>query len=339
MTFRRILLFLLLIVPAVAVASGEPPSYFEVTFLTTNDLHSRILPYDVPPNPEKNFPGAKGLGGAARRATVFKRVRAEMTTPVLLLDSGDTTYRSSYMARGYQGLADMAVMNAVRYDAAAPGNHDLEWTAPQLRRLFEASEFPWVCANLVYAATGETFLPPYTIKEVGGVRIAFFGLITSEGENNPQLYVAYPELGLKTLPPIEVARRLVPELRGKADIVVCLSHLGTTPDVQLAQQVPGIDAILGGHWHQLVTPPRMVSVGERTAFSLGAVPIVQAGAYGEWVGRTKLIFRRDPGSGRYTLMSCKGEMVHIDPSIPDDPEIKAMIDKMEKARKAREGRE
>ena len=96
-------------------------------------------------------------------------------------------------------------------------------------------------------------------------------------------------------------------------------------DAQIAKEIPGIDIILGGHSHSLLVPPRMVPVSAPTAFSIGAVPIVQAGQYGDHMGRTKLIFRRD-GSGRYTLMSCKGDAILIDSSIPDDPRMSTIID-------------
>ncbi len=331
-----VLLLIALVVPS-TVVSGPQPLYFEITFLTTNDVHSRLLPWDIQQDPSKSVPTVDGVGGASRRATVIRRVRDEMSTPVLLTDSGDTTYRKHpFGGRGYQGLADVAVMNATGYDAAVLGNHDFELSGPQLRAMIEHSDFPWVCANMVNTASGETFLPPYTIKDVQGVRIAFFGLMNDVADANPALYIGVPELGLRTLPPIEVAAKLVPEMRMQADIVVLLSHLGVNPDTQLAQAVPGIDIILGAHSHTLLRTPTMVSAGRRTAFSLGAVPVVQAGAYGEYVGRTKLIFRRDPKSGEYTLMSCKGEVIHIDASIPDDPEVKGLLDKREKRSKAME---
>jgi 2',3'-cyclic-nucleotide 2'-phosphodiesterase (5'-nucleotidase family) len=258
-----------------------------------------------------------------------------MSSPVLLTDSGDTTYRRhTFGGAGSQGLADVAVMNMTGYDAAVLGNHDFEWSAPQLRAMIEHSDFPWVCANMVNTESGETFLPSYTIKDVQGVRIAFFGLMTDVADADPALYIGVPELGLRTLSPTDVAAKLVPELRQKADIVVLLSHLGVNLDTQLAQAVPGIDIILGGHSHTLLRTPTMVSVSEPTAFSLGTVPVVQAGAYGEYMGRTKLIFRRDPQSGRYALMSCKGEVIHIDASIPDDPEVKGLLDGLERKRGA-----
>lgn len=329
MRFRRFIPYLILLA-LVASARAEPPRYFEITFLTTNDIHSRLTPFD-PADPIKNTQTPEGVGGAARRMTVVRRVRAEMRTPVMLFDSGDTTYPRSWVCRTFHGEADVAVWNAMGYDAMVFGNHDFEWHTPDMLRLIRESKPPWVCANLVYEKTGEPFLEPHIIREAGGVRIAIFGLITEETNANPALYQAVPQLGLKVLPPVEVAAKLVPELRKKADIVVLLSHLGTGPDAQLAQEVPGIDIILGGHWHNLLVPPRMAPVSTPTAFSIGSVPIVQAGQYGDHMGRTKLIFHRDRSSGEYTLMSVKGEAIAIDSSIPDDPEMAGIISRFRTA--------
>jgi len=317
MRFRRVIPYLLLLA-LVTSARAEPPRYFEVTFLTTNDIHSRLTPFD-PADPLKNIQTADGVSGAARRMTVVRRVRAEMRTPVLLFDSGDTTWPNAWVARTFHGEADLAVWNVMGYDAMVFGNHDFEWHAPDMLRLIKESKSPWVCADLVYTKTGKPFLKPYIIKEVGGVRVAVFGLTIVD----PSACVA--ELGLKVLPQVEIARILVHELRKQAEIVVLLSHLGAQSDEQLARRVPGIDIILGGHSHSLLVPPRMVPVSAPTAFSIGAVPIVQAGQYGDHMGRTKLIFRRD-GSGRYTLMSCKGDAILIDSSIPDDPRMSTIID-------------
>ena len=316
---KRIIPFLLLFL-AVA-ANAQSPKYLEITFLTTNDIHSRLLPWDIPGDPAKGTPTIKGVGGAARRATVIRRIRAEIKTPVFLTDSGDLMYRDSYIGRSFHGEADIAVLNATGYDAMVIGNHDFEHSGSQLLGLFKKTKASWVCANLAYADTEKLLFPPYVIKEADGVRVAFFGLTTGEVLGN----LGAKELNLKLRPPVETAAKLVPELRKQADIVVLLSHLGQGPDAQLVRQVPGIDIVLGGHWHSTLMPPRMVSVGQPTDFYIGMVQIVQVGAYGDYVGRFRTAFHRDD-SGKYSLMSCKGEAIHIDGSTPDDVQITRILD-------------
>jgi len=322
---RRFLipLFIALTLASVVGAGGQQPNYYELTLLTTNDLHANLVPFDHLPILALIAPQVKDVGGAARRATIVNRARAQSRGYVLLLDSGDTTFGWSPLAKAFHGAADVDVMNAMRYDAMEPGNHEFQWPSVDTLRNLKASHFPWVCANLVEEKTGKLFLPPYVIREIGGVRVAFLGLMTLLVNSDP--YKAARELGLKAVDPIETARKLVPEIRQKADVVILLSHLGVKLDQQLAKGVPGIDIILGGHTHTRLPHPILVPVGTPTATSLGAVPVVQAFMWGSEMGRTQVIFHRDPATGAYSLMSCKGELVSIDNTLPDDPVISQLI--------------
>ena len=323
---RRIIaplcIFLLL---AVSAAGAEPPSFFKLTLLSTNDVHCRLASFRQTETLPNGVQQTRMFGGAARQAGYANRVRAESSWPVLLLDSGDTTYWWNAMTNAFHGLANIDAMNAMGYVAMEPGNHDFEWHYPATLSNLKASKFPWVCANLIYEKSGESFVQPYIIREYGGVRIAILGLITQSVNDTNYAYSAARELGLRQLNPIEVARELVPELRKQADIVILLSHLGVYQDPELAKAVPGIDVILGGHSHVRLPTPTMISVGTPTATWTGTVPMVAAGCYGGEMGRTDLIFHRDPGSGKYTLMSCKGRLVSLDDSIPDDPAIVRLV--------------
>lgn len=322
--FRRFLIPLILCLGlATAVAAADQPSYLEFTFLTTNDLHANLVPFDQPEKFAGKIPQIKDVGGAARRATFVNRVRAEDPGIALLLDSGDTTFGVNPIARAFHGAPDVDVLNAMGYVAMEPGNHDFQWQSTDTLRNLKASRFPWICANLVDEKTGNLFLTPYIIKDYDGVRVAFFGLITQLVNTPP--YKAREELGLHALEPVEVAKKIVPELRQKADIVICLSHCGVNIDKKIAAEVAGIDVILGGHSHTRLPEPVLIPCGEPSATCLGAVPIVQAFQWGSEMGETQAIFHRDEAKGTYSLMSCKGKLVSIDSSLPDDPYIAGII--------------
>lgn len=322
---RRFLIPLLIFAAlASAVGAGaQQPSYLDLTLLTTNDLHANLVPFDQAATLAGEIPQTKDVGGAARRATIVNRARAESRGYVLLLDSGDTTYGSNPIAKAFHGAPDVDVMNTMRYDAMEPGNHEFQWPSVDTLRNLKASRFTWVCANLVDEKTGKLFVQPYVIREIGGVRVAFVGLITLLVNSDP--YRARRELGLKAVDPIETAKKLVPEIRRKADVVICLSHLGAGLDRQLAKDVPGIDIILGGHSHTRLAQPILVPVGTPSATWLGAVPVVQAFQWGSEMGDTRVIFRRDPSTGAYSLMSCKGKLISIDNTVPEDPVISRLI--------------
>jgi len=323
--FRRFLLPIAILLALVGplACSADQPRYLELTILTTNDLHANLVPFDHPDNLKGKAPVLKGVGGAARRATIVNRVRAESTCPVLLLDSGDTTYGNSKLAKAFHGAPDIAVLNAMNYDAMAPGNHEFQWPSVDTLRNIRDSRFPWVCANLCDEKTGKLFFEPYVIRDIEGVRVAFLGLI-SQLVNSPP-YKARIELGLTATEPIEAAKKIVPEIRQKADIVICLSHLGVSIDQTLARTVPGIDIILGGHSHTRLARPILVPSSTPTASCLGAVPIVQAFLWGSEMGETQVIFHRDELTGAYSLMSCKGDLISLDKSVPDDSAIAALI--------------
>lgn len=327
MAFRRIIPVLLLLV-LVSASYADQSRYVEVTFLTTNDLHCKLWNHDIT-DPVKKTITLKDVGGAARRATIIRKMRAESRGPVFLLDSGDTTYGWSYLGRAFHGKPDIAMMNAIGYDAMVPGNHEFQHHSDELIRNYKDSKFPWVCANMIYEKTGEFFAEPYIILNRGGIRVAVFGLTNEWPCTQPQTYFSAPELGLKYLDATQTAAKLVPELRQKADIVVLLSHLGRGADEVLAKAVPGIDIILGGHSHSRLSTPRMVPVSAPTAFRTGMVPMVQAWYLGIDMGVTRLILRRDD-SGRYTVMSCKGELIRINATVPDDPEIASLIKEWQK---------
>jgi len=327
----------MLILLAAQASSAELPRYLEITFLSTNDQHGKVWPFSIPPDPAKNYAGLKNVGGAARRATIVRQIRAQSAAPVMLVDSGDVRGWTP-LSTAFNGALDFEIMNRLGYEAMAIGNHEFEWLPPDFHRNRRASNFPWICANVVHKDTGEPLADPYVVRDVGGVRVAFFGLTNDLIDKQPDYYKGMGALGVKWTPYTDVAAKLVPEMRRKADIVVLLSHLGYREDVKLAQTVPGIDIILGGHSHSTILTPTMVSVAEPTAFYKGKVPVAQAGYHGIYLGKTRAIFRRDPESGRYTLMSCKGELIPIDSSIPEDPEIDRLIREWEAIRKAREAK-
>lgn len=325
--------FTIFVILAISVSAGaQPPSFVKLTLLSTNDLHAYLSPFDHPESLAGRIPEVKNVGGAARRATYVNRVRAASCWPVLLLDSGDTTYRTSALGKAFRGAPDIEVLNAMGNLAMAPGNHDFQWPSMDTLRNIKSSRFPWVCANLIDKKTGKSLLSPYVIQEHGGVRIAFLGLITSLVNSAP--YVATHELGLHTVDPIETANKLMPEIRQKADIVICLSHLGRALDEQLAKEAPGIDIILGGHSHTRLPQPVLVPVDAASATSIGAVPVVQAFCWGSEIGHTDVIFHRNPQTGAYSLMSCKGKLVPINSNLPDDPTIAGLLQKWEAKRLA-----
>lgn len=282
-----------------------------LTVVHVNDVHSHAFPASVS--------GASPLGGYARLATVVRQARSG-GAPVLFLDGGDAIVGSSseYLVNGrpdygrvptygYRGLEVIDAMNLMGVDAMVLGNHDLDYGKRWLEGLMGRASFPVLSANVlrreipdVDGATGTPLGRPYVILERGGLRVGIIGLTTQEYIQSLQVQVADP---------LEAARALLPEVAGRCDLLVVLSHLGYEMDLKLAREVPGIDLIVGAHSHTLVRRP----------VTVGGTLVVQAGAYAAQVGILEVTVEQG------TITSHRYNLKRLDESVPTDPALEAAM--------------
>jgi len=113
----------------------------------------------------------------------------------------------------------------------------------------EGVKFTSVCSDLEISHSAlKGKCEPYIIKEIGGVRIGFFSLMTED------LPLVTSERDVKLVTDnVSMAKMMVKLLKEKhVDVIVALSHIGYKQDVVLAKQVKGIDLIFGGHSHEYV---------------------------------------------------------------------------------------
>lgn len=231
-----------------AFAQSAQPS---LVILHTNDMHSRIDPF---PMDGSRF---QGLGGVSRRAALIRQIRAQHRH-VLLVDSGDIFQGTPYF-NFFKGAVELKAMSAMGYDAATLGNHDFDNGVEGLVDVIEHARFPLVCAN--YDASRSALrehLRPWVIRKVGPIRVGIFGL----GINFDRLVPEHLHRGVKHIDPIGTAREVIQELkRRRCDLILCLSHIGyqyadqRISDIQLANQLPGLDLLLGGHTHTFMDQP------------------------------------------------------------------------------------
>ncbi len=237
------------------------------TILHTNDIHGDLNEFLAdtgdatsqtgdPGRPYQEYPRRGMIGGFARLATAVERARsAHPAGSVLLVDAGDT-FGDGLLANLTHGAATVRLMNALGYSFMALGNHDFEYTVPRTRELQSIARFPMRAANAIDIPTGAPFLgDPTLVVRAGGVRV---GLLALGYHNTDQTGNKDNTRGLSFTNGIEAARSYVPTLRGRADVVVVVSHQGTAVDSILASSVTGIDLIIGGHSHDRIAPPRRV---------------------------------------------------------------------------------
>ncbi len=242
------------------------------------------------------------VGGVARRATLINQEK-KRSPYALVLDAGDSLTGDQDPALKTQGKSSVDVMNRLGYDAMALGPADLALGLETLRARMAEAKFATLSANAVVAGTQELVAKPYTVREFAGQRIAVVGL--SGGNGTAEIDVRDP---------VAAAQKIVSEARKEADIVILLSHAGYMIDQQIADQVPGIAAIVSGGdgarqkaWESTVT----------------GVPVYHAdqglpGHAGRMLGVGKLNF--DAGG---KLKAQKWQQVPLNPGIADDPTIAA----------------
>jgi 5'-nucleotidase/UDP-sugar diphosphatase len=317
-----ICLVLVLLLPAFVHAQQV-----SLTILHTNDTHGHLLPFSypatAPPGSElADLKERKDIGGIARRATLVKRLRAELEargTTVWLVDAGDFSDGTPFSTE-YHGEADITAMNAAGYDFGTLGNHEFNNSLSTLKRLIGMFRFPVLCANALDAATGKPLVPPSVIREVGPLKIGIFGLLTREAGR----YQAGKE-GVTVTSELEAARRMVTDLRREAGIVIAISHSGEEVDEKIGAAVPGLDVIVGGHSHTRLPLGQIVwHSDELKPKSVNGTIIVQDFQWGGELGRLDLLFTKDD-LGSWHVERYRERLIPVTADIPEDQSVAAVV--------------
>ena len=237
-----LVLCLVLSLSCTAFAAGaEKPLDGKTVILHSNDVHGAIDLY---------------AAMAALKAD-YEAQGAE----VILADAGDYSQGTVYVSVN-KGADAVTMMNATGYDVVTLGNHEFDYGYAQLVENMKAAKFQVLCAD-VLGADGKTIYDANTIIEKGGVKIGFFGLETPEAQTkaNPKLIEGLKFLAGKDGKELYAcADAQVKALKEQgADLIVCLSHLGIDGSSEpytsydLAKNVKGIDFIIDGHSHSVIT--------------------------------------------------------------------------------------
>lgn len=223
--------FLLLNSPALA-------EIVNVTLLHLNDIYE-ITPVE-----------GNTRGGLARVATIRQQLLRQNPRTYTIL-AGDAFSPSALgtakvNGKSLAGQQMVAVMNAVGFNYATFGNHEFDISEEQFYQRLKESRFTWVSSN-VFNKTGQPF-PGVSQSQIINVKgdngaVVRVGLIGVTLDANQPGYVTYRN-------PIQTAKEQARSLKGKVDILVAITHLSLAQDQQLAEAVPEIDLILGGHEHE-----------------------------------------------------------------------------------------
>lgn len=222
----------------------------ELVIVHTNDTHSQIEPYTAGPD--------SNVGGALRREAYVRELRAEHPE-LLLLDAGDFSQGTPFF-NVFKGYTEIKLMNAMHYDACALGNHEFDFGSQALAKRLRSAHFPALCANYTFKNKAlSKVVKDHKVIKRAGLKIGLFGLLI----DLQPLVMGSVYSELVYLDPIAAAQKQVEALKAEGcDLIICLSHLGITSekinDFILAERVPGIDLIIGGHSHSEMAQPKMV---------------------------------------------------------------------------------
>jgi S-sulfosulfanyl-L-cysteine sulfohydrolase len=265
------------------------------------------------------------LGGYAHLATLVKRVRAERPSRTLLLDGGDALQGSAtaLWSRGEDMLRATNQLGVEVFTA----HWEFIYGAERVRELFGDREQrgrfagDFIAQNVSEAGWGDRVFRPYTVREVGGVRVGVIGqAFPYTPIAHPRRFVADLTFGIRE----DQIQSLIDELRDqrKAECVVLLSHNGIAVDLKLASRVKGLDVILGGHTHDGLPQPIVV----------GRTLVVNSGSHGKFLSRLDLDVRGGRVVGhRYRLLPV------LAGAVPADADMDRLIREVRAPHEARLG--
>ncbi|WP_026585008.1 bifunctional 2',3'-cyclic-nucleotide 2'-phosphodiesterase/3'-nucleotidase [Bacillus sp. J33] len=304
----------------VAEENNEP---FEVQLLGINDFHGQLDTYNAGLN----------AGGIEYLAAHLKQ--REATNPnTFMLHAGDAVGASSPVSALLQDEPTIKMLNEIGFDLGTVGNHEFDEGVEEMLRLinggahpktvekygeFEGANFPYVAANVVDSVTKEPILPPYEIKEVNGVPIAFIGIAYSD---TPGIVTPSGTAGVEFTDEAEAINKYTAELKGQGiKSIVVVTHNpaksaldGSDPQEELAEIANAVDdevdVLFGGHNHQY------------TNTLVDGKLLVQSYSYGTAFSDVDLTI--DPVTK--DIVAKKAEIVTAARDIEPDAEIKQMLD-------------
>ncbi len=309
---------LLASVAALALTTGTAWADYTLTILHTNDLHSRIEPiskYDSTCSAEDNEAG-ECFGGYARLKTAVDEARAALDGGnVVLMDAGDQ-YQGSLMYTTHKGAVEAEMMGRVGYDVMAVGNHEFDDGPDGLLKLIDSVEFPVISGNIDVSQSNilSGKVQNHVVLEIGGEKIGVISVLATDTAetSSPGPNVIFQDT-------IDSLKEDVAVLeREGVNKIIALTHIGFVHDLEIAEAVPGIDVVVGGHSHTLMS--NTVEGAQPYPTMAGEVPVVQAYAYSKYLGQLTVTFD-DAGN----VISAEGEPLLLDAAVAEDEEIKARV--------------
>ncbi|MEV9641104.1 bifunctional metallophosphatase/5'-nucleotidase [Mammaliicoccus sciuri] len=277
-----------------------------LTLLQINDVHGYLEEHW-----EHFYEGNESVytqvGGYARMAGYVRQVHKERNGSVLLFDGGDT-FHGTHPVVDTKGQILLPILREMGIDAMT-GHWDFAYGPDYLQELVASLGHPMLAINCYDKKTDRLAFPPFLVKAVNDLKIGVIGIAaTIVDKVMPPNFSegVYFTLGNEELP--DYIQKLKKEQN--VDLIVVLSHLGLPQDIQLAEEVDGIQVLLSAHTHNRLYEP--VTVNDTI--------IIQSGCHGSFVGRLDLVVKNKQ------IVEHDHQLVLMDEQIPEDKAMKKIVD-------------
>ncbi|TIT01454.1 bifunctional UDP-sugar hydrolase/5'-nucleotidase, partial [Mesorhizobium sp.] len=306
------------------LSAGVSFADYTLNILHINDWHSRIESnnkYESTCSAEEETKG-ECIGGAARLITAIVQERKKLEGQnVLLLSAGDN-FQGSLFYITYKGKTEGEFLNQMKFDAMGVGNHEFDDGEAALAPFLDMIQFPVLGANVEANAQSKLGdrVKPSVVIEVGGQKIGIVGAVTND---TPEL--ASPGPNVKIEDDVKSITSEVEKLKGEGvNKIIAVTHIGYKRERDVIAKIPGVDVVVGGHSHSLLSNadpkaegPYPTMVDNPDGYQ---VPVVQAASYSKYLGEFKVVFD-DNG----VVKQASGDPIYLDKSITPDPAVLARI--------------
>ncbi|PBB20046.1 bifunctional UDP-sugar hydrolase/5'-nucleotidase [Mesorhizobium sp. WSM4313] len=321
---KKIAAILALSASALGLSAGASFADYTLNILHFNDWHSRIEgnnKYESTCSADEETKG-ECIGGAGRLITAIAQERKKLEGQNLLLLNAGDSFQGSLFYITYKGAAEEEFLNQIKPDAVTLGNHEFDDGETALVPYLDKAKFPIVSANVVPndKSGAKDKIKPSIVVEVGGQKIGIVGAVTND---TPELASPGPNIAIAD--DVKSITAEVEKLKAQGiNKIIAVTHIGYRRERDVIAKIPGVDVVVGGHSHTLLSNtdpkaegPYPTMVDNPDGYK---VPVVQAASYSKYLGEFKVVFD-DNG----VVKEASGAPIYLDKSITPDPAVLARI--------------
>ena len=282
----------------ISTAKGNDSCAYHITIAGIADLQG-------------NLDNSSKGGGIARIAAIIKRIKAKNRNTLVLFSGDDLMGRYFHT---FFGRAIYSLFNDAGLDVYALGNHEFDNGCKALVQALKYAKFDILCSDLSVEHTALGHIcKPYAIKNIGGVRVGIFSLMTTKLKDisfTKKVKVKYDN--------VFAAKKLVRILKSRGvNLIIALTHIGYKQDGYVASKVKGIDIIFGGHSHSYL---------KKAAF-VNKTVIVNGGERGDYVVKLDVYLNNQK---RFLVNKTKYRLIKVSKDIKPDADIEQELKKYKK---------